>query len=143
MIVKLRNIVRIIAITLRHYYLVVFYGMNIHKSARVSWGVKIDKTHPKGIFIGEESYIASGTLLLAHDYSRNVKTETKIGKRCFIGANSIIMPGITIGDNVIVGAGAVVTKNVLPGSIVAGNPARVIKTGIETEKFGRLIGESD
>jgi len=48
------------------------------------------------------------------------------------------MPGIKIGDHVIVGAGSVVTKDVAPNTIVAGNPAKVLKTGIRTERYGEL-----
>lgn len=56
---------------------------------------------------------------------------TKIGKvviedNVFIGANSIILPNITIGENSIVGSGSVVTKNVPKNTVVAGNPAKVI-----------------
>lgn len=50
-----------------------------------------------------------------------------IGKNCWIGANAVILPGITIGDNVVVGAGSVVTKN-LPDNVVAvGNPCRILR----------------
>ncbi len=50
-----------------------------------------------------------------------------IGKNCWIGAGALIMPGVTIGDNVVVGAGSVVTKN-LPSNVVAvGNPCRVLR----------------
>jgi len=52
---------------------------------------------------------------------------------CTIGPNSIILPGITVGKNSIVGAGSVVTKDVPPDVVVAGNPARII-TGIEKYK---------
>lgn len=49
------------------------------------------------------------------------------------------MCGIKIGDNVVVGSGAIVTKDVPSNCIVAGNPARIIKEGIQTEKFGKLL----
>ena len=49
------------------------------------------------------------------------------------------MPGVTIGDEVIVGSGAVVTKDVPSNCIVAGNPAKIIKEGIHTTKYGKLI----
>ena len=65
--------------------------------------------------------------------------DTYIGKRCFIGANAIIMCGIKIGDEVIVGSGAIVTKDVPSNCIVAGNPARILKEGINTTKYGKLI----
>ncbi|MGL5688783.1 MAG: DapH/DapD/GlmU-related protein, partial [Weissella cibaria] len=47
---------------------------------------------------------------------------------CWFGGSVIVLPGVTIGDNVVVGAGAVVTKDVPSNVMVAGNPARVIKT---------------
>lgn len=51
------------------------------------------------------------------------------------------MAGIKMGDEVIVGSGAIVTKDVPSNCIVAGNPARIIKTGIQTVKFGQLKKE--
>ena len=50
-----------------------------------------------------------------------------IGEDCWIGANAVITAGVTIGKHVVVAGGSVVTKNVPPYSVVAGNPARVIK----------------
>lgn len=136
---KIRNFIRLIVITLRYFILTAVYGMHIDRSARISFGTKLDKTNPKGIHIGEESYIASGALIFTHDYARGIHKDTYIGKRCFIGANAIVMCGISIGDEVIVGAGAIVTKDVPSHCIVAGNPAKIIKTDINTKKFGQLI----
>lgn len=52
--------------------------------------------------------------------------KTIIGNNVFLGADSVVMPGIRINDRVIVGAGAVVTKDIASNSVVAGNPARYI-----------------
>lgn len=125
--------------------------MNISKTALISYGVKLDKANPRGVFIDDETYIASGAVILAHDYSTSdlqrktgkLKKSVHIGKRCFIGVNAIIMPGITIGDSTVVGSGAVVTKSVPGNCIVAGNPARIIKTGIETKKYGMITKITD
>lgn len=57
----------------------------------------------------------------------NFSQPVKIGKRCWIGANAIILPGVTIGDNCVVAAGSVVTKDVPSNCTVAGVPARIIK----------------
>lgn len=51
----------------------------------------------------------------------------KIGHNCWIGANAVICPGVTIGDNVVVAAGAIVTRDVPSDVVVTGNPARVLK----------------
>lgn len=134
----LRNLIRLIVITFRHWILNGLYGMHIHKSARVSYGTKLDKTNPKGIHIGEESYLASGAIVFTHDYSRGIHKNTYIGKRCFIGANAIIMCGVNVGDEVIVGSGAIVTKDVPSNCIVVGNPAKIIKEGIRTGKYGKI-----
>jgi acetyltransferase-like isoleucine patch superfamily enzyme len=114
--------------------------MNIDKSARISYSAKLDKTNPQGVYIGEESYIASGAIVFTHDFSRGIHKDTFIGKRCLIGTNAIIMCGVTIGDEVVVGSGAVVTKDVPSNCIVAGNPPKIIKEGIYTRKYGQLKG---
>ncbi len=138
MLVKLRNAVRLFILYLRRIVLVYLYGMDISSTSRVSWRVYLDKTYPKGIHIGEESYIASGSIILTHDFCRGIHTDTYIGKRCFIGANVIVLPGIAIGDSVVVGCGTVVTKNVPSGRMVVGNPARVINADIKTGRYGKI-----
>ena len=135
----IRDFIRLIVIAIRHWILCGLYGMHIDKTARISYGTKLDKTNPKGIHIGEESYIASGAIVFTHDFSRSLHKDTYIGKRCFIGANAIIMCGVRIGNEVIVGSGAIVTKDIPDNCIVAGNPARILKEGIKTTKFGKLI----
>ena len=139
MLVKLRNVVRLFILYLRRIVLVYLYGMDISSTSRVSWGVYLDKAYPKGIHIGEESYIASGSVVLTHDFCRGIHTDTYIGKHCFIGANVIVLPGVTIGDSVVVGCGAVVTKDVPSGRVVAGNPARVVHANIKTSRYGKII----
>jgi len=86
------------------------------------------------ISIGEGSYIAPnvGIITSNHDINDLDKhCEGKnviIGKKCWIGMNSVILPGVILGDNTIVGAGSVVTKSFLEGKvIIAGNPAKIIK----------------
>jgi acetyltransferase-like isoleucine patch superfamily enzyme len=124
--------------TLRRSYYVRVFGMDIADSAWFSLKVHFDVTHPRGIHIGPESYVAFGAVIFTHDMTRGVYADTRIGARCFIGAHSIILPGLTIGDGSIVGAGSVVTEDVPPGVIVAGNPAKIIRSGIRTYRFGCL-----
>jgi acetyltransferase-like isoleucine patch superfamily enzyme len=66
-------------------------------------------------------------------------TDTYIGKNTFIGVGAIILPGVNIGDEVIIGAGAVVTKDIPSNTIAVGNPARVIKSGISMDNKAILI----
>ena len=133
----MRELVRLIFLSYRHFVYTKIYCMDISSSARISFRTYLDKTYPKGIHIGDESYIVSGAMILSHDFITDKKSN--IGKKCFIGANSIIMPGVNIGDSVIVGSGAVVTKDIPSGCIVAGNPARIIRENIRTTKFGKMI----
>lgn len=76
-----------------------------------------------------KSYVDSeGNFDEAVDYTfTNFAQEVKIGKRCWIGANTIILPGVIIGDNVVIGAGSVVTKDIPSNVIAVGSPARIIK----------------
>jgi acetyltransferase-like isoleucine patch superfamily enzyme len=112
--------------------------MDVHPTARISLKANLDWTYPRGVHIGENTYVAFGAVILAHDMTRLLQTDTFIGKNCFIGAKSIVMPGVRIGDGCIIGSGSVVTKDVPAGSMAAGNPATVVRSGIRTREFGIL-----
>ena len=74
--------------------------------------------------------IGYNTTILAHEYliKEYRLGPVEIGSEVMIGANSTILPGVTIGDGAIVSAGTLVHKDVLPGTFVGGNPMRVIYT---------------
>jgi len=104
----------------------------------------LDRLFPEGIHIDENCLIASGCTILSHDHCKRVGDQcllvhTYIGKRCFLAVNSTILPGITIGNEVIVGAGSIVTKDVPSNCIVAGNPARIIRQNIRMNDKAELI----
>ncbi|MBQ7450828.1 sugar O-acetyltransferase [bacterium] len=87
-----------------------------------------------GIEIGDGSLIGHNTTIatLNHDFNpakrQNLTpSPVKIGKNVWIGSDCTILPGVTIGDGAIVGAGSVVTKSIPQNTIAVGNPARVIK----------------
>lgn len=142
-IVRVREFVRDIVLKCRYFVFVHVYKMNIDPTARIAWGARLDKASPKSIHIGKESYVASGAVILAHDFSRRIDRDTYIGERCFIGANAIVMPGVHIGDEVIVGSGAVVTQSPPPKCIVVGNPAKVLREGISTGRYGYIKTEEE
>lgn len=115
------------------------YKMNIGENCKISWRAHLDKSNnPKGIYIGDNTWVLSRAVIMTHDYCRSMIADVKIGTNCVIGGHSVIMPGVTIGDESIVGIGSVVTKDVPPHSIVAGNPAKIIRTGINV-KNGKIV----
>ncbi len=123
----------------RRWALARIWGMDIDPSAQLSLTAKFDRTFPKGVHVGAQSYIAFEARILCHDMTRGLYLHTRIGRNCFIGGRSLILPGVEVGDNCVVGAGSVVTKSVPARSIVAGNPARVIRSDIEVGPFGRFL----
>lgn len=130
---------REVLLTLRRIYLRRVWGMDIDPSAKFSLSAKFDRTFPIGIHVGPRSYVAFETRILTHDRTRGLYLHTRIGANCFIGGRSLILPGIEIGDNCVVGAGSVVTKSVPPRSLVAGNPARILRSDIEVVEYGRFV----
>jgi acetyltransferase-like isoleucine patch superfamily enzyme len=88
-----------------------------------------------GIHIGKDTIIAPGTKIVSvnhdiNDLNRLVINDSNkivIGKSCWLGANSVILPGVVLGDKVIVAAGSVVTKSFSENSIVAGVPAKLLR----------------
>jgi acetyltransferase-like isoleucine patch superfamily enzyme len=119
------------------------WGMDIDPTASFSLSARFDKTYPAGVHIGAWSYVAFDAAVLAHDMTRGLYLHTRIGRNCFIGARSVILPGIQIGDESIVGAGSVVTKDVPPRCAVAGNPAQIIRRDIKVGRYGRFIDAED
>jgi acetyltransferase-like isoleucine patch superfamily enzyme len=112
-----------------------FKGYDIHPSVILERQINLDRLNQKGIHIGKNTLVASHVTILSHDHVKRVNdmpylTDTYIGENCLIGIGAIIMAGVKIGDQVIVGAGSVITKDVPSNTIAAGNPAKVIKTGI-------------
>lgn len=94
-----------------------------------------------GVSLGNNIVISTGVLLLTHDYSITtglisinekpitdiaIKMPIIIGDNCFIGANSTLLPGTILGQNIIVGAGSIVKGTIPDYSIIAGNPAKLI-----------------
>ncbi len=130
--------IRNLLVGLRRWMLVRVWGMDIDPTCQISLSAKLDKTFPVGVHVGPHSYLAFESRILCHDRTRGLYLHTRIGRNCFIGGRSLILPGVEIGDGCIVGAGAVVTKSVPPGCIVAGNPAQILKRDIEVGPYGRF-----
>jgi len=86
-----------------------------------------------GIIFGNNIRIGPGVGIISANhsimnYDKHIKVNPiQIGDHCWIGMNAVILPGITIGEHVIIGAGSVVTKSFPSGCIIAGNPAKLLR----------------
>ena len=127
-------------VDLRRIWLVRVWGMDIHPTVQMSLSAKFDRTFPPGVHVGAFTWIAFEARILTHDRTRGLYLHTSVGQNCFVGGRSMILPGVEIGDNCVIGAGSVVTKSVPPRSLVAGNPALVIRSDIEVGAYGRFLG---
>lgn len=131
---------------IRKLYKVIIYLFPIETQARIA-GVNIGKNNfiaskfwssePYLISIGSNCQITDGVKIFTHGGGNAIREKNpkfdcfgkvNIGDFVYIGNNSLIMPGVTIENNVLIGAGSVVTKSIPPNVIVAGNPAKILCT---------------
>lgn len=120
----------------------VHFTSTVTNSENIIIGIDVNPGYSSGCYIqsfgkieiGDYTQIASNVgIITSNHIPENNKIHTlpknvKIGKYCWLGMNSVILPGVILGDFTIVGAGAVVTKSFKEGyCIIAGNPAKVIK----------------
>lgn len=135
--------VRIVILYLRRTWLAMVYGIRIHPTSTISLSGRIVSGGRNSILVGADTLVAFKTLLITRDLRSGAVRPIRIGTRCFVGGGAVVMPGVTIGDESIVAGGAVVMDDVPPRTIVAGNPARVIRRDVEVGKRGRLKGADD
>ncbi|MCY8231457.1 acyltransferase [Priestia endophytica] len=105
-----------------------FLRMNIGEKTSFALMAMVDVMFPERISVGRNSIIGYNTTILTHEYliKEYRLGDVEIGSEVMIGANTTILPGVTIGDGAIVAAGTVVHRNVAPGTFVGGNPMNVI-----------------
>ena len=129
-------------------------GVRIGKGTKIFTNprnVCIDTQRPWLLEIGDNVQITRGVYILTHGYDWSVvkgssgevlgcAAKTTIGNNCFIGMNSVILKGANIGDNVIIGAGSVVTGNIPSNTVAVGNPARV-RMSLEEYKRKRIAAQ--
>lgn len=121
-------------------------GAKVGKNVFIGDHVKIDLNHADLILLEENAHVASGTRLLCHqrnltdyhigdDYAKLGYTLKPIHlcKGSLVGMESFVMPGVTIGEGAIVGAGSLITKDIPAWSIATGRPAKVVKQITERE----------
>ena len=114
------------------------YGTNVHFGERCNVDADCIFLDSNKIKIGSNTKIGPNVQLYTSEYSTDPNDRLyqkanatakpiSIGKDCWIGGSSVVLPGVTIGDGVTVSAGSVVTKDVPCYHVVAGNPAKIIK----------------
>lgn len=104
-------------------------GMKVGKNASVGLMAMMDVFFPQLISIGENSVLGYNCTILCHEFLiREYRTGTvKIGREVMLGANSTVLPGVSIGDGAVVGAGSLVNRDIPPGALAAGVPAKVVR----------------
>ncbi|WP_156288349.1 acyltransferase [Oceanobacillus salinisoli] len=110
--------------------------MKIGNETAFAFMVVPDIMYPEKITVGKNSIIGYNTTILAHEYLIDEYRigEVVIGDEVMIGANSTILPGVTIGNRATISAGTLVHKDVPAGSLVGGNPMEIIYTKEEMEE---------
>lgn len=115
------------------------FGKNIYVNYNLT---AVDDTH---IYVGDNTMIAPNVILASAAHPLDPEERRKgyqynkpvhIGKNCWLGAGVIVVPGVSIGDDTVIGAGSVVTKDIPSGVVAVGNPCRVIKEIKREEKNG-------
>jgi maltose O-acetyltransferase len=129
--------IRLLVTGVRRHWLERVKGVRVHPSASVSLSSRMVAGRRGAIVIGPDSLVAFKTLILAVRPDGSSAPVT-VGRGCFIGGGSVLLPGVTIGDGAIVGAGAIVDADVPPFCAVGGVPARVLRRDLKTGRFGRL-----
>ena len=112
------------------------YGRNVHLGAGVFVNFGAIFLDTCAIRIGDEVLIGPGVQFLAADHPLDPKTRREgwesgrpisVGAGAWLGGGAIVLPGVAVGENTVIGAGSVVTRDVPAGMVAVGNPARVIK----------------
>lgn len=127
----------------------VHLGKNVYANFNLTL---VDDTH---IYIGDYTLLGPNVVIATaghpilpelREKAFQYNSSVRIGRNCWLGAGVIVLPGVTIGDNVVVGAGAVVTKDLPDGVIAVGNPCRILRRIDERDRAtyfkGRKIDES-
>lgn len=115
----------------------VHFGKNVYANFNLTL---VDDTH---IYVGDYTMFGPNVTVATaghpilpklREQAYQYNAPVKIGKNCWLGAGTVIVPGVTIGDNTVIGAGSVVTKDIPPNVVAVGNPCRVLREIDENDK---------
>ena len=116
----------------------VHLGSNVYANAGLTL---VDDTH---IYIGDYTMLGPNVTIATagHPIDSGLRRRAlqynlpvRIGRNCWLGAGVIVMPGVTIGDNTVIGAGSVVTKDIPSGVVAVGNPCRILREVGERDRI--------
>lgn len=120
-----------------------FGGAHVHLGNHVYCNFAVTMVDDTHIYIGDNTMIAPNVTIATaghpvlpklreYDYQYNMPVH--IGRTCWIGAGAVILPGVTVGDNTVIGAGSVVTKDIPANVVAVGNPCRVLRPISDRDK---------
>ena len=121
------------------------HGLELGRHVFIAQWVVIDPDFCFLISIGDGTKIAPRVHILAHDASTKIPLgvsrvgRVRIGREVFVGAGSIILPGVTVGDEAIIAAGSVVSRDVAAGDLVGGTPAKRIGSAADYIEHHRKL----
>ena len=102
-------------------------GITIGRGGFIGMGGYMEDYMPQNVLIEDNVTVSFGVTFVAHGFKRNNQPKHIIlRERAYVGAASVILPCVEVGSRAVIGAGSVVTRDVPPGAIVAGSPARVL-----------------
>lgn len=113
-----------------------FGGKHVHFGNYVYANMNLTLVDDTHIYVGDYTMFGPNVMVLTAGHpilpelrqrGLQFNAPVYIGKRCWIGAGAIILPGVTIGDESVIGAGSVVTKDIPPGVVAVGNPCHVLR----------------
>jgi acetyltransferase-like isoleucine patch superfamily enzyme len=113
-------------------------GISIARNVFIGLDCMLDSSYPELIRIEDDVVLSFRVMAIAHDDAKGLDqtssrrddmtvAEVVFARGCYVGAGAILLPGVTVGEEAVVAAGAVVTRDVPPRSVVGGVPARVLK----------------
>ena len=113
------------------------FGKNVYANFNLTM---VDDTH---IYVGDNTLIGPNVVIATAGHpidpelrgqALQYNASVKIGKNCWLGADVVVVPGVTIGDNTVIGAGSIVTRDIPSGVVAVGNPCRVLREVTEHDR---------